>query len=304
MDNLCHTLAGAAMGEAGLKRSTRFGTLALMVSANLPDIDVLVFLTSVPAVAFRRGWTHGILAQLILPLCLTGALVAFDRWRPAAEGTSRARPGWLLLLACAGVYSHVLLDLLNTYGVRLLMPVSGQWFYGDAVFIIDPWIWLALGLGVRVARRRGAVRPARVALAVATVYVVLMVGAAAWSARIVEAGWRDVHGRPPAALMAGPVPLSPLHRQVIVDAGDYYATGTLRLWPRLLRFDDDIVPKDDGGDEVARARSAPAVAGFLVWSRFPFWDVTETPEGTRVTVRDMRFVDRLGGRFAGSVLLP
>jgi inner membrane protein len=25
------------------------------------------------------------------------------------------------------------------------MPFDGRWFYGDAVFITDPWIWLALG---------------------------------------------------------------------------------------------------------------------------------------------------------------
>ena len=30
-----------------------------------------------------------------------------------------------------------LLDWLNTYGVRFLMPFDGTWFYGDALFIID-----------------------------------------------------------------------------------------------------------------------------------------------------------------------
>ena len=55
MDNLCHTLVGAALGEAGLKRQTRFGNATLMIASNLPDIDVLVFATSTPSVAFRRG---------------------------------------------------------------------------------------------------------------------------------------------------------------------------------------------------------------------------------------------------------
>ncbi len=45
MDNLCHTLVGAAIGEAGLKIRTRFGNPALMIAANLPDLDVLVFAT-------------------------------------------------------------------------------------------------------------------------------------------------------------------------------------------------------------------------------------------------------------------
>ena len=54
MDNLCHTLIGAALGEAGLKRTTRFGNATLMIASNLPDVDVLVFATATPSVAFRK----------------------------------------------------------------------------------------------------------------------------------------------------------------------------------------------------------------------------------------------------------
>ena len=71
MDNLCHTLVGAAIGEAGLRTRTRFGAAALMISANIPDLDVLSFLTDTSPVAFRRGWTHGILAQIALPVLMT-----------------------------------------------------------------------------------------------------------------------------------------------------------------------------------------------------------------------------------------
>ena len=37
------------------------------------------------------------------------------------------------------------MDVLNSYGVRLLMPFSGRWFYGDALYIVDPWLYLAAG---------------------------------------------------------------------------------------------------------------------------------------------------------------
>ena len=43
---------------------------------------------------------------------------------------------------------------MNTYGIRLLAPFSMQWFYGDALFIIDPWLWLLLGAATFVARER------------------------------------------------------------------------------------------------------------------------------------------------------
>jgi inner membrane protein len=41
--------------------------------------------------------------------------------------------------------THPFLDWTNNYGVRLLLPWSSKWFYGDLVFIADPFIWLLLG---------------------------------------------------------------------------------------------------------------------------------------------------------------
>jgi inner membrane protein len=123
VDNLCHTLVGAALGEAGLKQRTRFGNATLMVAANIPDIDVLVFLTGTSSLPFRRGITHGVAAQLLLPLLVAVAMMLLARRRAAADDQP-LRVGWLLVLAYLGAYSHVFLDFLNTYGVRLLTPVS------------------------------------------------------------------------------------------------------------------------------------------------------------------------------------
>ena len=47
------------------------------------------------------------------------------------------------------------MDYINSYGVRLLMPFSDRWFYGDALYIVDPWLYLMLGPRL-VARRRDA----------------------------------------------------------------------------------------------------------------------------------------------------
>jgi inner membrane protein len=298
---------GAALGETGLKRRTRFGNATLMIASNLPDIDVLVFASSTPSVAFRRGWTHGVLAQALLPIVLTAIVVAVARRRPARPGDPPIRPGQLLLLSYLGVILHVLMDLLNNYGVRLLMPFDGRWFYGDVLFIIDPWLWIVLGAGIWIARWRRSPRPARASMFVAGIYVLAMiVSARAARAEIVDR-WQQVEGRAPQALMVGPVPVTPLRRDVILDAGDHYETGTFAWTPRSVRFDQGQVPKNDADPRVATARGAPNIRAFLVWSRFPFWTFEPVAGGTRVTVGDMRFVGGPGlarRNFTQSTVVP
>jgi inner membrane protein len=289
VDNLCHTLVGAACGEAGLKRRTALGSVTLMIAANLPDIDVLVFATGMPSVAFRRGWTHGVLAQALLPIALAAVVVMVGRRRGA-----RFAP--LLLLSYVGVLSHVALDLLNNYGVRLLMPFSGRWFYGDAVFIVDIWIWLVLAVGVWRSIARASTRPARRALAIAAVYTLAMVVSARVARSIVADEWRRVHGTEAQALMVGPVFLNPIDRHVIVDAGEHYRTGRFRF-PRHLRLDAQPLAKHDAHPSVVKARRTNGgLHAVLTWARFPYFEVERTAARDLVTVRDVRFGSRVGSR--------
>lgn len=157
MDNLAHSLVGAWMAQAGLKRMTPLATATLVIGANLPDVDGFCsFAGEDTALLYRRGWTHGVLSLLVLPWVLAGAVVLWDRLVRRRGHPERApvRFRALLLLAYLSVLSHPLLDWLNTYGVRLLMPFDGRWFYGDALFIIDPWVWLLAGASVVMADAR------------------------------------------------------------------------------------------------------------------------------------------------------
>jgi inner membrane protein len=148
LDPIAHTFAGAALAAAGLKRATPLATAALLIGANAPDVDgIAYFGGEFGSLAFRRGWTHGVLALALWPLLLTGLLLLWDRFvrlrRAPNAAPARAEP--LLGLTTLAVLTHPTLDWLNNYGLRWLMPFDGRWFYGDAVFIIDPWLWLVLG---------------------------------------------------------------------------------------------------------------------------------------------------------------
>ena len=307
MDNFCHTLVGAACGEAGLKQKTRFGNATLRIAANLPDIDVLSFFSDSDPISFRRGWTHGVIAQLVLPLAFTGVMYAIGRIRaPRNQTGPPLRAGWILLLSYIGVYSHVFLDFLNNYGVRLLAPFDWRWFYGDTLFIADVWLWLVLGVGIWLSRRQHRPGPSRAGLIFASCYIALMLTSAQAARTVVSGVWRDVRGTAPRALMVGPLPFTPFTRTVIIDAGDRYEVGTFRWWPTGVTFETEQIVRNSGHPLVKAARRAEPIREFLVWARFPYWTITREAKGTRVTIGDVRFMSRTIRRanFQTSVVIP
>ena len=175
MDPIAHTLVGASLARTRLGRLSALAAPTLILGANAPDLDaVTMFIDRDLSLGFRRGWTHGVLALAVLPLLLTALVCLVDRCSARLRGRPpRARPGPLLGLACLAVASHPALDWLNTYGVRFLMPFDGRWFYGDALFIGDPWVWLLAGAGV-VAGGAGSAAGTAGWLALAAVLTVLI----------------------------------------------------------------------------------------------------------------------------------
>ncbi len=299
MDNLTHTLVGATLAETGLGRRSGLATATLLVAANLPDVDGILYWVARPdsAYGFRRGWTHGLLAVAVWPFVLTAAVLAWDRWvrRRRHPEAGPVVPRALLALAFLGVATHPLLDWFNTYGMRWLMPFSDRWSYGDVWFIVDPWVWLALGSGwwlSRRARRRAAPRPgraARRALAVTALYAVAM-GLSGVAARAVVREALLARHLTPLRVMAGPEGITPFVRPFVADVGPGYVVGTVD-WLRRPVYEaaDTLVTKGDGAPEVAEAERTAAGAAFVRWARFPFFRVERTATGTLVHIVDARY---------------
>jgi inner membrane protein len=271
VDNLTHSLVGAVLGRMGLKRLSPRAMPALVIAANLPDIDSWIARPlGLSPRTFHRGFTHGIGGLVVMPLFTIAIILIWERLRPGKEGPIKVAG---LLLACfIGVLSHPALDFLNTYGVRLLEPFSHRWFYGDTLFIVDPWIWLMLILGLEFswfAERRGrnSTRPAVAAFSAVLAYIGLN---AIISARAVAATRPLVAGiEQPRMIVAGEVPLLFWHREVmwrgdkLSGTAGYTPFGGSRLDPNIvpLRLDDPRL--------AAAARTDPDVCNFLFWSRMP-----------------------------------
>lgn len=297
MDNLCHTLVGAALAETGLRRRTRFATAALILGANLPDLDIPAAFTEY-GLGFRRGITHGIPALFVLPFLLAGAILLWARWRGAGRDVI---PRQLLLLSALAILTHPMLDWMNVYGMRWLMPFDGTWWYGDSLFIIDPWLLLLLGaawISGRLSRRNGGEggardgeRVARLMVAASAVYVLVMVGVTTLGRQVAA---RDLGLADPSRkrLMVAPPFLASWRREVIVDTGLGYRFGEIEWLPRpALRLVGGEIPK-----RLETLRGVPysvALENLLRWARFPFVERI----GDRIYVDDARY-GASGGSFA------
>jgi inner membrane protein len=286
MDNLTHSLVGAVLGQAGLKRLSGLGLPTLIIAANIPDIDASCTVYGIESLAMRRGLTHGPIAMLVLPLLLTVAIVAWDRWQ-AKRGTRpvdrpEVRPFPLFLLALIGTLSHPAFDWLNTYGIRMLEPFSHQWFYGDSIFIVDLWLWLGMGLAVWLSRRREKLGqgqgtwqwPAQTAMTAVALYLTFNIGLT-WHVEAKASKELDGAGVTNALVVASPLPVMFWKRDVFwrdaqaMGGGRYDLFSGLTMSPQRTKLGLD-------DPRIAKATAAQAdAAAFLFWARMPFADAKD-----------------------------
>src|SRR5882672_12548417 len=108
MENVCHTLTGLALARTGLRKTTPLATTALVIGANLPDVDLAwsSFRSVLVYYHEHRGFTHSIAGFAVLALSLWIILLVIDRRLPARD---KAKPFPLLVAAAIGVASHLLM---------------------------------------------------------------------------------------------------------------------------------------------------------------------------------------------------
>ena len=283
-------------------RLTPRATPALILSANLPDIDSFF----APAFGYEsieahRGFSHGLGGLVTMPFLAVVIILLWEKLRPGKEGPIKL--GALLLLCFIGTLSHPLLDLMNTYGVRLLDPFSQRWFYGDTLFIMDPWIWIMLIMGLEMSWRaerlgRSWTRPALWSQGAVFGYIGLN---AAISLRA-EAVTRPLVERVarPQMVVAGEVPLEFWRRRMIWRGDGVGGTGSYNLLKGLnhATLDPVIMPLHLDDPRLAEAAIRnKRVRAFLFWSRMPI--VIE--EKGHASLGDQRFTT---GGARSSFLIP
>lgn len=302
MDNLTHSLVGWTLGQTGLKRKSRKGLAALILGANMPDIDVFFLWAPWAPLATHRGWTHSLVGGvLLMPPLLAGLLWLLDRWqvRRGAEFKSGLPMhfGWLFALSFLGVLTHPLLDWQTSYAIQLFSPFSNTWFHNDSLFIIDVWIWIALGVGIWLSRRRERREtawqaPARTALTLLVAYVLANSALTAFVKN--EAQMSEPYANPDV-IVATPAPVLFWRRELIWRENGMIAWGSYDPLIKPMGLHDYTSLRPDGmSDPLARQGmdNSRAVVAFMRWSILPMAQVERGRCSARVLYEDARF----GGR--------
>src|SRR5215472_9549442 len=160
MDTITHGIAGALLAKAIVRGEDMFGsqtikqdaglkpgatskpsagrmvTWALMLGAIFPDSDVFRDIFShdkLLVVTWHRSITHSLLLLPLWALLLAGITRAFCSWRKL-EGPSFAA---LSAIYGVGILSHILLDLVTSFGTMIWSPFEWSRPAWDLIFIID-----------------------------------------------------------------------------------------------------------------------------------------------------------------------
>jgi inner membrane protein len=300
MDNLTHTLTGVALSHAGFNRKTRFATLALVVGANLPDVDAISLANgSVSYLEHHRGVTHSLVGVTALALILAAAIYYPGRRARPKPSAPPLRGRWLLLACFVATASHLLLDFTNAYGVRPLLPFSGRWYAWDIMPIIDPLLLflLVVALGLPVifrlvseevgARRSGYRAGAWCALGA----MLLLWGFRDLSHRRVVnlLGSHNYGGEAPLALGAFPTANPFVWKGVVETDSAFHVIEAGALDSDVDPTDAVVFRKPESSPALLAALETHVGRVYLDFARFPWAEVLRDEDGYRVQIRDLRF---------------
>jgi inner membrane protein len=313
MDPLTHTAVGLFLSRAGLNRWTPRATPILILAANAPDIDIVSAAGgALNYLHYHRHLTHSLAAMPVMAL-LPVLLVRVAGRKPIR---------WVgaFCAAMLAVASHLLLDLTNSYGIRLFLPFSSDWLRLDLTNVVDLWIWAVLLLGVAgpflsrlvgteiASGRRRPEYPGRGFAIFALSFVLLYnCGRAALHARAVASlDARLYQDSVPLRVAALPGVANPLRWRGLVETGDFYAVADVYLAGEFDPSRAALFYKPNASPALDAARRAPAVREFLEFSQFPLWRVSPAAEmenGRLVEVFDMRFGSPQQPGFMASALV-
>ncbi len=281
MFNSTHTFVGFAVAKTGVEKWAPYATATAVIAANLPDIDSFAGLWGTAAyLDHHRGFTHSLIGVPVLAFLLSAVMYFFSEnfWKTYA----------VALIAMA---THPALDYLNPYGLRPFLPFSAKWYYGDAVFIIDPYLDALLLSGVIVGLLKPQTR--RVAAGISLVIAVVYIGIRIELHSMATTELRNTLPQTGLVRMKAVLPqmLSLRMWEGVIETDQAIVRGPVVVLRPPVDIDAEAITmtRTPSSKVITRAATASSAAALLRFARFPVTRVEQLPSGYGVTFLDFRF---------------
>jgi len=284
MDPVTHGLVGATIYNLGFRRKAALWVL--LIASVAPDIDYVTrFWGADVLLRYHRGITHGIICLFIVPIII-GVVFGY-------------RKGFLYytFLAFLAYTAHLLMDLMNQYGTRILSPLDWNQYSLDLVFIVDPYITCGLLLSLIICR----INKQKTA-AVALITILLLVAYAG--------GRFYLHGKTKEFLRSKmdantyticPLPNDFLRWWFIAKSGNEIKVGFADLFTRRVCEQGTYIISDKD-PFIAMSEETSVVKNFLYFARYPYADVQRDPERITVLWRELAYSFLPGDHFVAVVI--
>lgn len=281
MFNTTHTLVGFAVAKLGADKWVRYGTATAVLASNLPDIDSIAgFWGWAAYLDHHRGLTHSVFGVPILALLFSSVMFFFSR--------NFSRTYIVALIAMA---THPALDYLNSYGLRPWLPLNSTWYYGDIVFIFDPYLDAILLIGLLAARswQQRTKTVTATAILIAMAYVAARVELHMMVAARVAEYVKQNHGVEKWAVQPHALGSQLWEVTAVSKTGVSKMDVCAVPCPASETEMTLVIENAPPSEVVARAATTQSAAALLRFARFPVTRVAQLPSGYRVTLIDSRF---------------
>src|SRR3989304_6893921 len=291
MDPITHCLSGAILSRTGFyQRFGRLATIILITGALIPDIDHFSLRLAGPLayLKYHRGFTHSLMGSFVIAAVMAGAAYSIKHVREQLPHGLHGY-GILFALSLLGIYTHIFLDLITSYGTQIFFPFSTKRYSLDLVFIIDLYFTsiLLIPLIIILFKKERAQIIALGSLAGIIAYLGFTYIERSSIIEKVKADNNKL-GIKSTRVEAIPLPLSPFRWSVFTeDNARYYQTNVDALNGRSTT--EVFNKKVDGSDIVKMVENLDIVKTYLWFAKFPIVSVREEGSGYLIEYFDLRF---------------
>ncbi|MDR1170079.1 MAG: metal-dependent hydrolase [Prevotellaceae bacterium] len=243
MDSFTHILTGIAVGQVFSENDDKAKPLVWgAIAGSIPDLDAIFqpFMSPENSMFFHRGISHSLLVWALCSPLLALLINKIDK------GDRHSYFKWLKISVVAW-FSHIFLDIFNTYGTGIFEPFSHVRIAYDAVNVIDllymiPLLTISVFfvfiIGDWMKKRIAALS----ALAFSLFYIMfaILVKINVETSAKIQFVMTDVN---PVRVISSPLPLSTLAWKIVAETDTEYHTGIFYgFWKERATF--TVIPKN------------------------------------------------------------